>query len=53
MADASADWTANRDYVAPALAFRVPGGGMIWLFVISTTASCMYQRLRGCSAFMR
>jgi putative oxidoreductase len=32
MAQASADWTANRDYVAPALAFRVPGGGMIWLF---------------------
>jgi putative oxidoreductase len=32
MVHASADWTSNRDYVAPALAFRVPGGGMIWLF---------------------
>jgi putative oxidoreductase len=32
MVQAGADWTANREYVAPALAFRVPGGGMIWLF---------------------
>src|SRR4051812_15448837 len=31
MVHASADWTANREYVAPALAFRVPGGGAIWL----------------------
>ena len=31
MVDASADWTGNREYVAPALAFRVPGGGAIWL----------------------
>lgn len=31
MTHASADWSANREYVAPALAFRVPGGGAIWL----------------------
>ena len=31
MTHANADWTENRDYVSPALAFRVPGGGVIWL----------------------
>ena len=31
MTRAHADWTENRDYVSPALAFRVPGGGAIWL----------------------
>src|SRR5436190_11609929 len=29
---ASADWTANRDYVTIPLAARVSGGGGIWLF---------------------
>jgi putative oxidoreductase len=28
---AHADWTENRDYVSPALAFRVPAGGVLWL----------------------
>lgn len=27
----TADWSANRDYVAPALAYRAAGGGAIWL----------------------
>ena len=27
----TADWSANRDYVAPSLANRTPGGGTIWL----------------------
>ena len=31
MVQANADWTENRDYVSPALAFRVSGGGAIWL----------------------
>jgi len=31
MAHVNADWTENRDYVSPALAFRVPAGGGIWL----------------------
>src|ERR1044072_6130830 len=31
MTSAHADWSENRDYVSPALAFRVPGGGAIWL----------------------
>jgi putative oxidoreductase len=31
MTSVHADWSTNRDYVAPALAFRVPGGGTIWL----------------------
>jgi hypothetical protein len=29
MAHAHADWSENRDYVSPALAFRVPAGGMV------------------------
>jgi putative oxidoreductase len=31
MTSVHSDWSANRDYVAPALAFRVAGGGVIWL----------------------
>ncbi len=31
MTSAHADWSENRDYVSPALAFRVSGGGAIWL----------------------
>src|SRR5947199_409518 len=31
MAHVNADWTENRDHVSPALAFRVPAGGGIWL----------------------
>ncbi len=31
MTHANADWSENRDYVSPALAFRVPAGGAIWL----------------------
>src|ERR1041385_2171837 len=31
MTSAHADWSENRDYVAPALAFRMPGGGAAWL----------------------
>ena len=31
MTSAHPNWSTNRDYVAPALAFRVPGGGAIWL----------------------
>ena len=31
MAHAHADWSENRDYVSPALAFRVPAGGVAWL----------------------
>jgi putative oxidoreductase len=31
MTSVNADWSANRDYVSPALAFRVPAGGAIWL----------------------
>ena len=31
MTSAHADWSENRDYVSPALAFRVPGGGAVWL----------------------
>jgi putative oxidoreductase len=31
MTSAHADWSENRDYVSPALAFRVPGGGIVWL----------------------
>ncbi|HKS63594.1 MAG TPA: DoxX family protein [Xanthobacteraceae bacterium] len=27
----TSDWTANRDYVAPSLANRAAGGGVIWL----------------------
>ena len=27
----TADWSANRDYVAPSLANRAAGGGAIWL----------------------
>ena len=27
----TADWSANRDYVAPSLANRATGGGAIWL----------------------
>jgi putative oxidoreductase len=31
MTSAHADWSENRDYVSPALAFRAPGGGVAWL----------------------
>jgi putative oxidoreductase len=31
MTHAHADWSENRDYVSPALAFRVPAGGAVWL----------------------
>src|SRR4051812_24706467 len=31
MTSAHANWSENRDYVSPALAFRVPGGGAAWL----------------------
>src|ERR1043165_1473493 len=31
MAHAHADWSENRDYVSPALAFRGPAGGVAWL----------------------
>lgn len=31
MTSAHADWSENRDYVSPALAFRVSGGGVVWL----------------------
>src|ERR1043165_1813561 len=31
MTSAHADWSENRDYVSPALAFRVPAGGVAWL----------------------
>lgn len=31
MTQAHADWSQNRDYVSPALAFRVPAGGAVWL----------------------
>ena len=31
MTHANADWSENRDYVSPALAFRVPGAGVMWL----------------------
>ena len=31
MAHVNADWTENRDYVSPALAFRAPAGGAVWL----------------------
>jgi putative oxidoreductase len=31
MTQANADWSENRDYVSPALAFRVPAGGAVWL----------------------
>jgi putative oxidoreductase len=31
MIHANADWTENRDYVSPALAFRAPAGGEVWL----------------------
>src|ERR1044071_6025470 len=31
MTSAHADWSENRDYVSPALAFRAPAGGVIWL----------------------
>ena len=31
MAHAHAGWSENRDYVSPALAFRAPAGGVVWL----------------------
>jgi putative oxidoreductase len=31
MVHANANWAENREYVSPALALRVPGGGVIWL----------------------
>ena len=31
MANVHADWSENRDYVSPALAFRAPAGGVAWL----------------------
>jgi len=31
MTSAHADWSDNRDYVSPALALRVPAGGIAWL----------------------
>src|ERR1051325_2794620 len=31
MTSAHADWSENRDYVSPALAFRAPAGGIVWL----------------------
>jgi len=31
MTHVNADWSENRDYVSPALAFRAPAGGAVWL----------------------
>lgn len=55
MTHASADWSENRDYVSPALAFRVSGGGAIWLIARVVLGGLFFiggmQKLMGIDQF--
>ena len=55
MTSAHADWSENRDYVAPALALRVPAGGIVWLIGRAVLGGLFFvsgtQKLMGIDQF--